>query len=129
MLVPLEAGGLYANDEAFKMAVTDALSVAMKMLGMGADIYAGLWDGSKYANKPEAQNVITKQQAQEINKLLAETKSDVPKFLAFMGAETVDTILAKDYQKAKGMIEAKLKRAQASKTATPQREPGSDDDK
>ena len=30
------------------MAVTDALSVAMKMLGLGADVYAGLFDGTKY---------------------------------------------------------------------------------
>ncbi len=48
MLIEKEAKGLHANDEAFKMAVTDALSVCMKMLGVAADIYAGLWDGSKY---------------------------------------------------------------------------------
>lgn len=48
MLVAKEKDGLRTNDEGFKMAVTDALSVAMKMLGVAADIYAGLWDGSKY---------------------------------------------------------------------------------
>lgn len=48
MLIAKERDGLRANDEAFKMSVTDALSVAMKMLGVAADIYAGLWDGSKY---------------------------------------------------------------------------------
>lgn len=31
--------GAYTNDECFKMAYTDALSVACKMLGMGADVY------------------------------------------------------------------------------------------
>lgn len=36
------------NDEGYKMAVTDALSVALKMLGVGADIYMGKWDGAKY---------------------------------------------------------------------------------
>lgn len=36
------------SDEGFKMAITDALSTALKMLGVGADIYAGRWDGSKY---------------------------------------------------------------------------------
>lgn len=45
---------LYSNDEALKMATTDALGVAMKMLGVGADIYKGLWDGAKYANTPNA---------------------------------------------------------------------------
>jgi hypothetical protein len=48
MLIAKESGGLYHNDEAFKMATTDALSVALKFLGVAADIYAGLWDGEKY---------------------------------------------------------------------------------
>lgn len=39
---------MHHNDEAFKMATTDALGTAMKMLGVAADIYAGLWDGGKY---------------------------------------------------------------------------------
>jgi len=48
MLVEKEASGLHASDEGYKMAITDALSVAMKMLGVGADIYEGRWDGTKY---------------------------------------------------------------------------------
>ena len=36
------------NDEGYKMAITDALGTALKMLGVAADIYAGRWDGSKY---------------------------------------------------------------------------------
>lgn len=39
-----EKNGLYTSDEAFKMALTDALSVACKALGFGADIY---WAGNK----------------------------------------------------------------------------------
>ena len=51
MLIQKETAGLRTNDEAYKMAVTDALGTAMKMLGFGADVYAGKWDGSKY-NEP-----------------------------------------------------------------------------
>jgi len=40
------------NDEGYKMAITDALGTAMKMLGVAADIYAGRWDGSKYKDEP-----------------------------------------------------------------------------
>jgi hypothetical protein len=40
----------YHSDEAYKMATTDALSVAMKQLGVAADVYMGLSD-SKY-DKP-----------------------------------------------------------------------------
>ena len=41
MLVASEKNGLYTNDECFKMATTDAISVACKALGMGANVY---WD-------------------------------------------------------------------------------------
>jgi len=53
MLVEGEKKGLRANDEAFKMAVTDALSVAMKMLGVGSTVYEGRIDGSKYSSRPK----------------------------------------------------------------------------
>lgn len=53
MFVSNEKNGLYTNDEAYKMAVTDALSVATKMLGMAADVYAGKWDGSKYCDRDD----------------------------------------------------------------------------
>ena len=53
MLLTREKNGLYLSDEGYKMALTDALSVAMKQLGIAADIYAGLWDGSKYKDQPE----------------------------------------------------------------------------
>jgi hypothetical protein len=59
-LVELEKKGLHANDEGFKMAVTDALSVALKALGFGADIYAGRWDGSKYLTPAPHEPTITK---------------------------------------------------------------------
>lgn len=34
-----EKNGIYVSDECFKMALTDALSVACKALGMGSDVY------------------------------------------------------------------------------------------
>lgn len=48
-----EKNGPYTSDECFKMALTDAISVACKALGFGADVY---WeaDRSKY-DKPESK--------------------------------------------------------------------------
>jgi hypothetical protein len=43
--VAKEKNGMYTSDECFKMAYTDALSVACKALGMGANVY---WGDSKY---------------------------------------------------------------------------------
>ena len=48
MLIQKESSGLYSNDEGYKMAVTDALGTAMKMLGVAAEVYLGNFDGSKY---------------------------------------------------------------------------------
>ena len=39
MFVSNERNGAYTSDEAFKMALTDAISIACKSLGMGADVY------------------------------------------------------------------------------------------
>lgn len=43
-LATKERSGIYVSDECYKMATTDALSVACKNLGIGADIY---WKESK----------------------------------------------------------------------------------
>lgn len=51
-LVTNEKSGPYVSDEAFKMAQTDALSVACKNLGIGADVYFEK-DRTKYTATPE----------------------------------------------------------------------------
>lgn len=40
--------GIFADDEAFKKSYTDALSNAMKQIGMAADIHMGQHDDDKY---------------------------------------------------------------------------------
>lgn len=52
MLVSTEKGKLVTNDEAYKMAYTDALGVCCKMLGFAADVYWNA-DSTKYTNKQE----------------------------------------------------------------------------
>lgn len=49
--VASERNGLHTSDECFKMALTDALSVACKALGFGADVYFSK-DVSKYDATP-----------------------------------------------------------------------------
>jgi hypothetical protein len=50
--VSVERNGKYTSDECFKMALTDALSVACKALGIGANVYWAGGGGSKY-DKPD----------------------------------------------------------------------------
>ena len=54
MLAQKEKSGIYVSDECFKMATTDALSVACKQLGIGADVY---WqeDGTKYETEKKEE--------------------------------------------------------------------------
>ena len=44
MFVEQQKGSAYVSDECYKMATTDAISVACKQLGIGADVY---WDADK----------------------------------------------------------------------------------
>jgi len=49
--IAAEKNGLYTSDECFKMALTDAISVSCKALGMGADVYFEK-DRTKYDAAP-----------------------------------------------------------------------------
>lgn len=53
-LTTVERNGAYVSDEVYKMALTDALSVACKALGMAADVYYAN-DRTKYTAPPEKE--------------------------------------------------------------------------
>ena len=79
MLVTKETKGLYTSDECFKMAYTDAISVACKSLGMGADVY---WGDSKYLNNnKENNNKVTEVESKSIYALMTRKGLDVVKEL------------------------------------------------
>lgn len=64
--VTMERNGSYVSDECYKMALTDALSVAMKALGVGADIYFEKGKSTMdYSSKYDMQENLTKTQQQE----------------------------------------------------------------
>lgn len=69
MLIEKDRNGLHQNDEAVKMSITDALSVALKMLGVGADIYMGRWDGSKYKGDVPLPASVKASRDENANKL------------------------------------------------------------
>jgi len=77
MFAARQKDGVYVSDECYKMATTDAISVACKQLGVGADVY---WDAdrTKY-DDPKAPTTmqqteapVDKQRAELIGQMQAE---------------------------------------------------------
>lgn len=104
--VAKNTNGLKYSDEAYKMALTDALSVACKALGIGADVYFGKTDKTKYTNnKAPASNSApaqkpVKKPTQEQLDALAELGVDNLNGIAGWLHKTVDELTADDVQKA-----------------------------
>lgn len=44
-------GAMFSDDEAFKKSFTDAITNALKLIGVGADIHMGLFDDAKYVQE------------------------------------------------------------------------------
>ena len=97
-LVLKNADGLFIDDEAYKKAYTDALGIACKALGFGADIYWGRND-SKYDSgtattaspaakesdsKPETEAAMQKEETAESVKCLPELSPSHPRWDAFI---------------------------------------------
>lgn len=71
-----ETQGLYTSDEVFKMALTDALSVACKAIGMGANVY---WNSStKYTQQQlDEQGKPTQQQKKQQQKAAPQKQVEI----------------------------------------------------
>lgn len=100
MFVAKEKNGLYVSDECYKMATTDAISVACKQLGFGADVY---WqsDKSKYDNKNVENNIITQKDAQILTTLVKKKGLDILKVFTV----PVEQLTKEQYVKAIKQLE------------------------
>lgn len=79
-LIKKDKNGIHGNDEAMKMATTDALGTAAKMLGVAADVYRGIVQNgvsdSKYARRDyAAQTAQNRPQATQNAKPTTSTKA------------------------------------------------------
>lgn len=75
MFVEMQKGNPYVSDECYKMATTDAISVACKQLGIGADVY---WekDRTKY-DPPAGQQNTGKAQDKERMALMSDLSMEL----------------------------------------------------
>lgn len=69
--------GLKSNDDGFKMALTDAISVACKQLGMSADVYWAAGETKYNRNEPENAQAETKNKQQEPQKAKPDRKGRI----------------------------------------------------
>lgn len=98
-----ERNGLFVSDECYKMATTDAISVACKQLGIGADVYFGA-DRTKYDSPFErvdrVRNELKKRRCSEANfmkvyrldNIEQVTESQIKDFIARMEAAKHDSV-------------------------------------
>lgn len=129
MLVASEKNGLYVNDECYKMALTDAISVACKALGVGADIYWGS-DNTKYNDakkqsyqgekntrknsaeeptKQKSDDVITQGGADYLHGLAEETGSDTAALLSYYKVNDFNELTTKQFEHCAKILEKRLK--------------------
>ena len=122
--VSLEKNGLYTSDECFKMALTDAISVACKALGFGADVYFDK-DRTKYStgdnqseDKPTGE-LITKAQAGRIYAISGGSADICTTVLKQFGYNKSTEVQKKDYDEICKVVEEFRKDADALKDGLP----------
>lgn len=121
MLVQLEKGVLVTNDEAYKMAYTDAISVAAKGLGAGASVY---WekDASKYRTEREEPQGAGPEALQELAGELSACGLDIGWALAYVRSKTRRRVEAPEDltgHEARGLAEALRRKRQEAPEGEP----------
>ena len=116
MLVAKEKNGLYTSDEGFKMALTDAISVACKSLGVGADVYYAK-DRSKYGQNDEEKSgkqpkpdAITEQQKQKIRSQIQQLNITEAELTKAINAKSLDALTKQQASELITKLEASLKK-------------------
>lgn len=110
-LVKKDKNGLHGNDEAFKMAITDALGNAAKMVGVAADVYRGTYN-TKYEKRGaayhtmQADPLVTVEQRASLKALCTATNCPYEKLLAFYKT-TEQTMTASTYNRIVAAVKAR----------------------
>ena len=122
--ISMERSGAYTDDEAYKKAYTDAISVACKALGVGASIY---WskDSTKY-NDIGAQNTMSAKEAvseHKVNRdgatfleeLIKASGTDIEKFKAAYKINDLIELSYEDWDKECVRMNNRIKAKQKEK--------------
>ena len=89
-IVSMESKGAYVNDEGYKMALTDALSIAMKPLGIGGNIWYGPKASGHNESKYEADTRDAQANQAQGTAAIAFTGEQLKEALAELATVTTD---------------------------------------
>lgn len=91
------------DDEAFKKAYTDAVTNALKMIGVGADVHMGMFDDNKYVNTLQAEFKAEEKDKDKTKEAVQEPKGPSKN----EESRKVYKYLQEDLQKLKGVQECR----------------------
>lgn len=100
-----EKSGLFVSDECYKMATTDALSVACKQLGIGADVYFQA-DTTKYDAKSAANTEpkIDSRQLVELRKEIERTGKNEMSILFRYSPKNLENMTVSQFNDAMSLL-------------------------
>ena len=113
MFVAKENKGIHVSDECYKMAITDAISVACKQLGVGADVY---WekDRTKY-DSDQNKSELTQVQIDELHAELKRTGCGRNSLLKNYQVNSEAELSLKQFEEAMEKLKAKPDKETAQK--------------
>lgn len=113
MFVNIFKGSQTSSDEAYKMAYTDAISIACKALGMAADVYYekdrtkyNALESSEDDKKEKVSEYITEKQIAQLTELYKDNQDQLKKFLKKHNVENIVQLKRLDAQAQIDRIEA-----------------------
>lgn len=127
-LIVKDKNGIHGNDEGFKMATTDALGTAAKMVGVAASIYRGTYrtkyerQSESYASenefdykpsKPQPPQHPTQKMANELEILCQQNGRKIQDMLAHYNIKSVEEMDMTTYWRAYNTLKHKLEEAEA----------------
>lgn len=122
-LIVKDKNGIHGNDEGFKMATTDALGTAAKMVGVAASVYRGTYStkyerqAESYANendfdykpaKPQPPQQPTQKMANELEILCQKNGKKIQDMLTHYNIQSVEEMDMTTYWRTYNTLKHKL---------------------
>lgn len=124
-LATMEKSGVYVSDECYKMATTDAISVACKQLGIGADVYFES-DRTKYDAHAGTENTENRKLNEEEKRYLQQaserTGMNLEAAIMKQGGKSIDDVTLKAYRTwmiTLALAESKIPKIEHNKVEIP----------